>query len=301
MKARLKLFINILLITAVIYLLINSNNVVKYFLNGITIWAYSVFPTLLPYMLLCRLIYIQNKNWQPSRVAFLNCPKQSISIVLLGWLCGNPMSSKLIADSHNNNQLTTTQCVKTFILSATASPIFIIATVGNIMLNSTLSGMIILVSHLLGILINGLIHLNIYIDNTIQAPKICATQSNIMLDSILSVLVVGGYIAVFYTIGQCVLSSLPAKIPPQLQLIITYLLGLLEMTVGCQSISQISNAATATVLCCSLVSFGGLCIALQCMTFIQHCNIKLGTILTIKAMHCAISTIICYLLCLLML
>ncbi len=209
------------------------------------------------------------------------------------------MGAKLLSNSYNSGYLNTDNCIKTSILASTASTIFIMATVGTTLLGSSYYAVIIIIAHLLGGVANYIIHYHYYNSPTpdpVTQAISTSKQDDIVLDSLMSVLLVGAYIALFSVLCQMILYILPSYFTTDGLLLTSYLLGLLEVTYGCINICAIASTTTATVLCCSLLSFGGICITMQCMTFLQPCGIKYGTALKLKVMHCALSTIICYLL-----
>ncbi len=295
MSTRLKLFLTIPLLAVIALLLIDSSTFMLAFNRGINIWALSVLPAILPFMVVCRLLATIATGKHNITVARL--PRGGLGIALLSAISGYPMGAKLIQQSYNCGDMTTTNCIKTSIIASFASPIFIIATLGQNVLNSTKHAVLILVSHLLGGVINYALHYNSYNEKSPTTSNISkTTKGDIILDSLMSVLLVGVYIALFSVLCEVVLYVLPSYFSTTGILATSYILGLLEMTTGCINICSATNIATASVLCCSLVSFGGLCITMQCMTFYKQCKIKYGTVLKIKCMHCAISTILCYIL-----
>jgi hypothetical protein len=168
------------------------------------------------------------------------------------------------------------------------------------MLHSTTAAVIILIAHILGNLINGILYRNSFIDDTppkAELQRQADTKgliNNAMLDSLNSVLAVGGFVAVFFMLGDMLVYYLPSWFSADGQLLTAYILGTLEMTNGCLLVAQSADLLTATILCCSIISFGGLCILMQSMVFYSKCNIDTRRIVAFKLSHAALSTIICF-------
>ena len=93
-------------------------------------------------------------------------------------ITGYPVGSKLISDLYTNGQISKTQSIRTAAFCSTSGPMFILGTVAIGMFASQKMGYIILISHILGALINGLIYRNIKekINNT--TSQNCTTQQN---------------------------------------------------------------------------------------------------------------------------
>ncbi|MCM1043613.1 MAG: hypothetical protein NC350_05395, partial [Corallococcus sp.] len=151
-----------------------------------------------------------------------------------------------------------------------------------------------------GAIINGLIFRNINIDNNVNMETQPSLTENplddSMVNSLVSILSVGGYISIAYLLCDMITQILPTWFHTDGQLITAYLLGIIEMTNGCIQICGLTDIFTSTVLCCSLISFGGLCVLMQTMIFLGKCKIKTKSIVAIKLTHCALSTILCFIL-----
>ena len=176
-------------------------------------------------------------------------------------------------------------------------------------------GIILLTAHLIGALLNGLLYRN-YQCNTnncinIQNSKnIDSTLSSTLYDSIISILVVGGYIVIANILIDMLGST---GILNAFASFINFISncfgcnvdigtglcnGLLEITRGCKDLASISAPLQIIApLICGLISWGGISIQLQALTFLQKCNISAGFYMFQKFTQAIISTFICYILC----
>ncbi len=139
-------------------------------------------------------------------------------------------------------------------------------------------------------------------DNNVS-PKIDAVVASSMADTVQSILIVGGYISIFFLLAQMLmdigllsmLSNLADKIFALFGINGVgggFVGGLLEVTRGCKLLS--SSASIGSVcLACWVISFSGMSIIMQSMNFLHKVNIKLGYFVAIKLFNALLSTLLC--------
>ena len=261
------------------------------FFDGLAVWAYNVLPALFPFAVLSTLTFkIMPKSKRSfTRTLFgVSCDK----VFLTSLLCGYPIGAKAIADSNANSQAATRACS----FCSTAGPIFMIATVGAKLLHNTLATTILIIAHVLSAILNGLTYRKKEYEQLLdQSDGFKAKDfGDTISSSVLSVLSVGGLIALFYMLTDMLKSILPTAISSSL--VFSYAVGLLEMTNGIISVCKQSNLATATVLTSSLLALGGACVFLQCYAFLAVKNVKAIDVLKMKVTQSAFATVISFLL-----
>ena len=300
MSTRLKIFTTIAILVTMVAFTVNVDKYSVVFLKGISIWANNVLPTILPFLIMGGIVTKLDgmhhlfKNSKLTKALF-NAPKGYDWVFFLSLICGYPVGAKLIAQEYNNG-LPTKSCLKLATFCSTASPIFLLGTVKN-MLNNNTATYVLYISHVVACILCGFLYKNFYIEDVQCLEK--QKDSNVfsaILDATQSILIVGALIAICYTLCAIICDLLPKWFNTDGIVVTSYLLGLIEMTTGCLNLTAVCPTFTATVLCCSIVSFGGLCVIMQMMTFLNCCKIKTSAILGTKALHCALSTIICFLL-----
>lgn len=259
------------------------------FVDGITVWAYNVLPALFPFMVLTTLTLKLQRTSKHSATKLLfgvDCDK----VFLTSVLCGYPAGAKAIAESSLDSETATTVCS----FCSTAGPIFIIATVGAKLLQNTTATVILIFAHLTAALLNGLIYRRkTDVCLTDYNPKITPRDfGDTITNSALSVISVGGLIALFYMLSDMIKSFLPTSISENI--ITSFVIGLFEMTNGIFGVCRVADAATATVLCSTLLSFGGLCVFAQCYAFLGTKQVKPLKLLKMKITQSAIATILSF-------
>ena len=116
------------------------------------------------------------------------------------------VGAKVISDLYKQNVISEKTANKLTTFCSTSGPLFIIGTVGTSLFCSPLIGYIMLLSHITASILNGIIYRNKYVDlNSNDFSKEINKNynkiiSNCMSNSISSILVVGGFITIFYII-----------------------------------------------------------------------------------------------------
>ncbi len=262
------------------------------FLNGATVWALNVLPSLFPFAVL-----------SPLALKFLPRTKRSLTKTLFGvavddvyltsLLCGYPLGAKQLSDCGLDKEATTAACS----FCSSASPVFVVATVGCKLLNDTNATVALIASHLGATVLNGLIYRTKCTNNDVRVSqnKFAASDvGNAVGSAVTSVLSVGGLIALFYMLTDMLKSFLPQKLVQNVA--INFLIGLVEMTNGTVALCSSCDTFTATVLISFLLSFGGVCVLLQSLAFLSD-KVFVGKFVKMKLTQASISTLLSFVLC----
>ena len=321
------ILISIFLFIVIIFLIINPNKYINSAFNGILIWAKAVLPALFPFFFLTKLLTELGavKLLANSMHKFMNklfhINGLGSYVFLTSIMSGYPVGAKITSELYEKQLIDSSQAQRLVTFTSTSGPLFVIGTVGVGMFASPKLGFIVLISHFLGAFLNGILYRNHNYDKTknIHSEKftISKIDENIleksMLSAINSVLIVGGFISVFfifidiftdigligafsYTLGQILyLFGLNENYA------FSIVTGFLEMTRGCYELSlSFTDLNIATVFISFIISFGGLSTHLQAMTFLQKCNIKMSFFLKQKFTHAIFASLIAYFMCIIL-
>lgn len=297
------LLIGIILLISLPQLSINS------FFVGIRIWATKVLPALLPFFILSKLLSFTNfatslgKYLSPFTQKMYGVGGISGYVYIMSAISGYPVGAKLTSDLVKNNKITSGQAQIITSFTSTSGPLFIIGTVAIGFYNNQIIGVVIIISHMLGALLNGLLYRKKA--NANNQKYYCQTISNplneSMTSSILSIMTVGGFISLFYMFLQIFLQlnifkpvinlfSLLNISPLTTKGIIS---GFIEVTTGCLYLAQTTlTPAMLAIISTFLISFGGLSIHAQAYTFLHDFGMSYKTFLFQKTTHAIISTIL---------
>lgn len=298
----------LLLITLILLLVILPKNSISSFYDGIKIWATKILPSLLPFFILTQLLsstpiipYLEKKI-SPITKKMYGVGGSSGYIYIMSIISGYPVGAKITSDLYESGKISKSEAISITSFTSTSGPLFILGTVAVGMLGNIKLGVIILFSHYIGALLNGLIYRcrkNIQTNNIVTIQS--SNTSSIIWSSIQSVLNIGAYVSLFYMIINLLLSlnifSPLAKILSYIGVSseITYgvLSGLIEVTTG-QLLLAKSNLSIKliTILSTSIISFGGLSIHAQAYSYLQKFDMPYSLFLLQKLTHAILSTII---------
>ena len=300
----------------IIAIIVSPQKYIEVSMNAIQVWAKVLLPSLLPFFIFTKLLtslgYVKSLSscFQKVTYKLYKTPPISSYVFLMSILTGYPVGSKLTADLYNNGFLTKQDAIKCVTFTSNSGPMFIVGSVGIGMLLNKTAGYILLVSHILGALLNGLLYRKIgfnqpykKIDNNLQAQE--NSLSSCVMDSIFSILLIGGIMIVAFIIIE-MFNSINIfspicyalfKIGVDTNITSSITNGLFEITKGCLEISSLNCSLTErTIMSCFIISFGGFSTILQAMAFLKNIVTYKFFVLQ-KTTHTILSTIICAIIC----
>lgn len=309
-----------LILTIMLLIILNPAVFSKSTISGIKLFFYSVLPGLFPFMFLTKLltelglVFKVSKRFSKLSNKLFGTPGVSIYCFIMSILSGYPIGAKIICDLYQKNLITEEDAKRMSIFCTTSGPIFVIGAVGVGMLSSFKIGVIIYISHILSSLICGLAYNLIFkTKGQTQTTVILATNekdtnifSSCLSDTINSLLMVGGYITIFYLLTE-VLDILKIvagisqsfsvcfnKININQETLSGIIYGVVEVTHGVKALSMLQIPNYAIV--CSLISFSGISIIMQSLAFLKTAKIKARTFIFSKCVQAIISFFLCKLL-----
>ena len=306
----------ILVITIILgAIVINPEVYITSCLNGIMVWATVVLPALLPFMFFTKtLTELGVADILASKFKLFpkifKVPSLAIYVFILSILSGYPVGAKIVADLYESGAISKEEAYKITTFTSNSGPMFILGSVGIGMLTSKKLGIIILISHILGALINGLIYRNHKEKNTEINKKIIEKNNlsigDLMWNTVHSVLIIGGFIALFFVIIEIInnlnifspISNLFSKIFNCDANIFTAIFnGIFEITRGCLDISKLGlSELVSGTLCTFIISFGGLATAMQALVFLKKFDMRFSFFIKQKITHAIFASVIYFIL-----
>lgn len=167
------LIFGVILLVIIICIAINPAKYSAIAFNGLSVWAKVLVPSLLPFFILTKILLGTGivdsicRVFAPLTKKLYNCPPQGAYVFFMSIITGYPVGSKLVADLYNSRQITRQDAIKLTSFCSTSGPMFILGTVAIGMFANAKMGYILLISHILGALINGIFYRNINIKNNV--------------------------------------------------------------------------------------------------------------------------------------
>ncbi|MDR3263882.1 MAG: hypothetical protein LBT30_06195 [Clostridiales bacterium] len=315
MKKATKTISVILLFAVTAALLTNPKTYTASVLYGFELFVFSVLPSLFPFLVLSRAILNVGGFDGVSGIIgkifkkIYGVPPSGGYVFLLGLLSGYPVGAKLTADMYLSGRLSLSEARTTAAFSSLSGPLFIISLIGGAILKNASAAVLILLCHYLSAIITGLFFkekkqkgnaeaidftLKIPEQNSLPPQKDGGTIGDTVYSAVSSVLLIGGFIAVFnmfcdMLIGSGLLAPVAAlltKLTNNGDASLAILLSFVEMTRGIFALGASGLPLNFSVpLICALVSFGGLSVTLQSLAFLNRAGISAFSYLKIKTVQ----------------
>ncbi len=323
-RSAVKLIVILCVIFLTVTLAVFPEKYSKSTYNGVLLWAISVMPSLLPYFFLTAILTKTNSltnafyKLSPITNKCFRLSGISIYAFLMSVLSGYPVGSKLVSDLYLGKIISKGEASRMSVLCSTSGPLFIIGAVGTGMFLNKTVGFIIYLTHVLSAIITALILRNAFEPPFNNQISINAQKSdNFLYDavysSVISVLVVGGFISIFYVISEILIDF---NILYPLTFLVKILLsplspsgveaqslsaGLIEFTKGCKNLSLIGTTPLTVSLACFLITFGGISAILQSLAFLKKAKVNGLFFIAGKLVQAIIAFTLCYISCLIFL
>lgn len=309
LKFKYKTLLTIIILICITLFIINPSSCMQATLRGGKVWLINVLPALLPFFILTRLIISLNQTSIPALDRFTNkCFNTNNAglVYFLSLLSGYPVGAKMISSYYEDGTIDKSTATKMFSFCSTSGPMFIVGTVGIGVFRSTSIGYVLLISHILGSFFNGLLYRGHGTHSTQLKSTVTNTSLNdVMYDSIISILLVGGYIVFCSVIIELLtitniipsLAHLIAQIPCfEYNSVYSFICGIIEITNGLIMLGSCNISVSVQIILASiLIAFSGICIMFQSLGFLNKIGIKKSTIVAQKLTQSLISGLIAFL------
>ncbi len=267
-------------------------------LNGLMLWLTAIVPTALPLLVVLSLMVRSpaflslTRRLSPFAEKLFRIPGAGAGAMLLSLLSGYPAGARTVAELASEGRLQKGDVFYTACLASTSGPAFCLGAAAA-MFGSSAAGIVLFGSHLLAVWSAGFLLPRLTRHKAEPAPpplpKAREPFSALLISAVQAVLSVGALIALFFCIKEMLFSILP----PLSGYGEGVLSGLLEVTAG---VSALANLKTplSLALAAAEVSFGGLCVNAQQLSFLAGTGVKMLPFLLVKCAHGLLAFAFCY-------
>lgn len=306
------LIIIILIITTSLFLIF-PEDVMSSVIFSISIWKDSLIPSLFPFFLISELLIhygfveLVGELLQNIMNKFFSLPGEASFVLIGSMISGFPSSSKYIKELLRNKQVNEKEASYLLKFNHFSNPLFVIGTVGTLLLNNRYIGTLILIVHILSNFIIAFIFkpkqvkykkekislklgINKMHKKRVQdSSSFSEVLSKSIFKTIQTLLLLLGIITTFI-----ILNTLLTQIFKLDAITSSILNGILEMTGGIKNVSMLNiPLSIKTSIITFFISFGGFSIHMQVMSILSDTNIKYLPYLLARIIHgCIASTII---------
>ena len=269
--------------------------------EGISLWAASVLPAAFPFLFLTAIFTRQGPFRRLSRAlspAAGKCFRVSGAggcAALLSAISGYPVGARSLSDLAARGLLPAEERFRLACLCSTTGPMFLVGAVGAGMYQSAAAGWVMLFSHLAAVWTTCfLLRFRGKPSRGLPPPaREGIDLSELLPEAVLSVLCVGGSIALFNAFGQMCSDALSLAGLKNAPVAEGVLRGMLEMTSGCALLAK-APSPLSLALSCFLVTFGGACVLLQQAVFLTKAGVKMLPFTLFKFAQGIAAAVICY-------
>lgn len=287
------LFISVMIVVLMILILTDSVTYSKSIIKGLNLYFLNVLPGLLPFMFLVKQLTNQNtiihltKPFKNLSNKLFGVSEYGFYAFLMSIISGYPIGSKITSDLYCQGKIPENQLTKTAIFSSTPGLIFVIGSVGGLMLKNVKLGLYIYLINIVSVIISSIIinlfkkqkHKNKTIENDYFSQK--QPLGVITQDTTTSLLSVGFYIALFSLIIDLLTNLKVFSFIPTLfnlnqensALFQGVMSGIIEMTNGAKLLS-FNLSPLSLSLISAIISFSGISIIMQSLSFLSNTKLK---------------------------
>ena len=279
--------------------------------SGLTLWATSVVPSLFPFfvstelLMHTRIVSILGRLLNKYMKPLFNIRGEGAFAFIMGIISGYPVGAKIASNFRKNNICSKEECERLLSFTNNSGPLFIIGTVGILMFGSTTIGILLFITHILAGISVGIIfrfwkknsnsnysntnsHLRTE-NKTVSFSNLGEVLAESITSSISTILLIGGFVVIFSSVISILKSSgiiniLSTCLSPLFNIlhidtsfISPFLCGILEITNGINSISQIAckKLSINIIFTAFLLGFGGISVLLQVLSITSKTDLSI--------------------------
>ncbi|MDY6367245.1 MAG: hypothetical protein SPL13_01845 [Clostridia bacterium] len=302
--------ISLFLLFAAAILLLTFNGAKNSFTQGLKLWYACVLPTLFPYLFITAAISENSaatrlfNKLSPLSEKLFNVNGNGLYAFFISAVSGYPIGAKTVADLYKGGAFNNAENTRAAAFCSTSSPVFTIVAVGSAMFNNVKLGILLFLTHIISAITVGVIF-SFYKRKdkpnksfTLKPQKSANFLYECAEKSVLTVLVVGGIMAVFYVITDFFSIALSPVVNGLCLAVNDQNIGkgiffaFFECTKGLKFISSAGITYFTLPLCAAICGFGGLSVIVQSLAFLKSAKIKTAVFVFAKLLTAVINFII---------
>ena len=278
-----------------LFLILFSNSNLSAAKKGLSLWANSVVPSLLPFFIATELlgytniISILGKMLNKLMKPVFNVPGEGAFPFIMGIISGYPVGAKIVADFKKQGLCSDIEAERLIAFTNNSGPLFIIGTVGIGLFANKSIGLLLFITHFMACLTVGVIF-KFFSKNDLQnLPHSSYKPSVSSSNSISTILMIGSYVVIFSVVisilnqlhildlFSVVISPLLGFFNINLSFAVPILSGIIELTNGINLVSlvHVKDISTNIAICAFLLGFGGISVCLQVYSIISKSDLSI--------------------------
>ncbi len=260
---------------AMLTLILDSSTAIKGAQEGITLCLQSVIPSLFPFFVLSgiltsSLLGAKVRILQPIGT-LLGIPQGGESVFLVGLIGGYPLGIRTIHQFHTAGSISAQDARRMAAFCSNAGPAFLFGMAGAVFQSRwipwALWGIHILSAMATALVLPGGSRGSV---RTVKASPLSPVSA--LRQSLTAMASVCGWVVLFRVVIAFAQRWFLWLLPTPAAVLVT---GLMELSNGCCSLSQIPDEGLRMILCSAMLAFGGLCVAMQTVSVGEGLDLSL--------------------------
>jgi len=306
-----RIIITCLVLLFNLFILMFPRDMVAAARHGINLWLSSVFPALFPFVFGVNMLMgtgvvgYAGRKLTPVMTRLFGVPGAGGFAMIVGFTSGYPIGAKVVSELRLRGEVSKTQAERLISFCNNSGPLFILGTVGASIFANLQLGYFILSTHYGAALVTGLLFKYYKYDRrehfasrhqpTHQMEAL--TFGDSVIRGVQTMLAIGGFITLFSVVIEIIkISGLQAMVYHLFgQIVASGLLGIIEVTNGTKYLADISGGVMGrptAVTIASIISFAGLSIHAQSLSFISKTDINPQVYFLGKLVHAGITLLL---------
>lgn len=268
--------------------------------EAVSVFLYSVLPSLLPFFILSKMLLSSSlpgkmsNSLSPLMLPLFGVPGAGAAALIPGLLCGYPVGAAACADLRKNGHLTEVEAQRLSASTSNTGPFFVVGAVGAAFCRSTSAGIVLLATHIAAGLAVGILF-RFKKPTQVRTPPLAPCETpplaprqnpkpnlgTAVAASVKDVANVGGYIVFFSVIIGIIRSTGVLATFGEIFLGNNYKIfegtisGMIEMTTGCGILAETGTELKVVMpFLAFIIGFGGLAVHAQIISILNKANIR---------------------------
>lgn len=290
MKRRRNYAVPVFSFLAMMVLILDSKTALSGAKDGVELCLYSVIPSLFPFFIFSVLL---TSSLSGKNIKFLHplgrlcgMPRGSESILVIGFLGGYPVGAQAIANAYEFDQISKETAHRLLGFCSNAGPAFLFGMLGAQFSSRTVPWVLWTI-HIASALIVGMLLPGKDTDCCVLRSGQQITFPQAVERSLRTMANVCGWVIIFRVIIAVLNRWVMWLLPQAGQVLLS---GILELSNGCISLQYLPLQGSRFIFAASMLSLGGLCVAMQTATAVG--NMGTGMYFPGKILQCFISILL---------
>ena len=319
-----KIILPVIICMFILFMLVFSKSNISSSKSGLVLWANSIVPSLLPFFVATELLShtfvvpLLGRALNGIMRPLFNVPGEGSFALIMGIISGYPTGAKIVSNFYRDGICTKEEAERLISFTNNSGPLFIVGAVGVSMFGDTRTGILLLITHILACLTVGVLFrfwksnkkakhtvLSSFVparkihENDITFSNLGEALANAIMNSIHTILLIGGFVVLFSVIiAMLDQSNILLTATKILEPIFNFLkidsrfsagilTGLIELTNGIKIISAIpiKNISQNVIIASSLLGFGGISVLLQVFSIVSKAKLSIKPYIIGKVLH----------------